>query len=287
MSKKIIIASICALLLSLIVVAALVFFPVPQERALEGSLRDKYSFDEIVERSDYIVIAEYLSSKIDMHGELSFEFTIKDVLQGDAPEKAIHVYSSSNVLFQPGDDYLLVLVKYDTLFDVYPKFVLLGDTYIPVAEISVSTMYDEPIPVEKIESLLQKRNSVQLQSFDEEEKSYTDATDFPSIIQESDFIMEIKVLNMEVEGVYHNGNTYNCEVLNVQKGNLIDAYPNNGIMITLMKGSVTEGGTYIVMINQVDEHSLIYSQSSMKSVIPLSDTKTINEVKNIIAAATQ
>ena len=80
------------------------------------------------------------------------------------------------------------------------------------------------------------------------------------------------------EGILHNGNTYYCEVQDVLKGESLVMQGNNEIMIVMMKGSVKEGESYIVLVNQTGENSYLYTQSSLQSIIGVDKQGVIEEI---------
>jgi len=259
-----------------------------------------YTFPEAIELSHCVAVAEFVSRKEDDETVESI-FYVKEVLRGDIPERIIHLfdwkgaacvegtewtYETGLNIYSAGEDYILVLGRHDSLFQDYPHFTLVSDIFIPVSDTRKSTMYGKAIEgfdakndVNAVKNLVASAKAPKPQ-----QKFYTTATELPDILNESDFVMEVKIVETGVLEGQHNGNTYTCEPLNILKGKLVDTDPDGTFWGVFIKGSVKEGDTYLVMVNQLGEYSLMYSQSSLNSVIPMTDTKTVAEVKRLVAS---
>ena len=264
------------------------------------------TFTEFLAESDCAAIGTFVSYGIDEDGYSDYVFKISEVLRGEILEKEIHVCSAighSNVqrevqgeyvteydfggdIYTPGEEYVLILSKNDSLFNERPRYGIHAGVFIPVKDTGASTMYGMPLTEvagKNIASIKQMiRNSAMMRA-QKKESNYTKETDLPAVVAESDFILEVKVTDLMVEGIYNNSNTYYCDVQKVLKGESITKSEERGdIMVTLMKDSVEVGGSYVVLVNQIGEDSLIYAQSSLSSVISVGDTETIQEIQKLI-----
>lgn len=263
------------------------------------------SFDEAIETSNCIISAEFVSYH-SMDNYIEYEFQVKEVLYGDVQESNIYLFSmigtsyvtDNNYTYNLGDDkykvgndYILIMEKSDSLFYEHVRYMLVTDIFIPINKIEVSVMYEQPI-LDKNNKVL--NSSIEIEKYIKEIKNNNDNTlnenvttyiksnDMNTIVSESDFILEIEVNNLEVEGLLHNGNTYICEVIRTLKGDSLLKDTEGKILVTLLKDSVEVGSRYIVMINKVDEESIIYTQSSESSIIPIADKDLVNKLNSYI-----
>ena len=258
------------------------------------------TFTEAVELSDCAVVAEFeLYSKA---GDgVEYTFKVKEVLRGSIKEKTIHLfdsvgtsyiegtdysYNTGEDIYRVGEAYLLIMEEDDSLFFEYPHYVLVTNIYAPVNDFGKSTMYDKNLSeLSGIKSLDETKTYIRKAKakVKVDGEHYTTATDYPTIVKESDLVLEVKIVDLSSEGIYGNRNTYVTEVRKIIKGDRLSTYDSGEIALVLMKGSVEIGKEYLVIINRIDDTSRIYTQSSKKSVIPLSDKKTIEEIQKQVS----
>jgi len=262
------------------------------------------SFDQAIEASNCAVSAVFNGEHVNNnYNEL--EFSVNEILYGYVPEKTIMVFQtteqnhddtinysgSDGHIYKKGEVYNLVLDRSDSLFYDHPRYSFISNIFIPVSDKSDAvSMNGKPIKV-KDDSLSQdtvanylkstgksKSNSAQVRkSID---IPFTTATDLSDIIPSSDYIMEVTVKNLIVEGVVHNGNTYACDIISVLNGGTPTTNDSNEILVTFLKGSVKLGGSYIVMLNQLGDDSVIYVQSSKNSVISSDKKDAVEKLLN-------
>ena len=114
-----------------------------------------------------------------------------------------------------------------------------------------------------------------------ENRSYTRSTqsdDIMEIIMDTDIVLEAFIERVEMEGMFDNGSTYECRVLRTLKGDPIATTSSGTIHATLIKDSVQVGDSYVVMLNRVNNDSLIYYQSALKGVFSLNDQDSLSEI---------
>ncbi|MDR0889592.1 MAG: hypothetical protein LBM28_02970, partial [Oscillospiraceae bacterium] len=80
-----------------------------------------------------------------------------------------------------------------------------------------------------------------------------------------------------------DANVYFCDVSNLIKGDSYVSFEGRNDIAVSLKGGLEIGGSYLVLCNRVDATSIIYMQSSPVSVIPLSETETIEEIYALVA----
>lgn len=265
-----------------------------------NSLKNGITFLEAIDASDCIAVAEYLSYE-DKDSYVIYTFQVKSTLRGVIGEDVIHIYTSKGVatvpefgytyetgqeIYEEGDQYVLILNKSDMLFYEYPQYTVIADIFIPVDAIESAEMYGKPIAQLQgvtASTLSSSMAALSAQAEPVQKKpSYTTAEDLPTIIKESDFVLEVKVNGIMFEGVLHNGNTYFCEIQNVLKGDPVVTEANHTLFIVLMKDSVQVGETYVVMVNQVNEGSFVFTQSSLNSIIDPDDEETMEIITTCI-----
>ena len=265
------------------------------------------TFEEAVLRSNSGVIAEFISVAHITDDYVEFEFHVNDVIYGNVPEQTIllreavgiaHIeeieysYSLGENVYTAGQKYILVMQRHDSLFYDYPIYVLSSNIIIPLDDIENSAMYGREIAsfssIDFIDasSIIQLikdiRTSNTVDTFgDEDNARYTDSDAIAEIAYESDIVLEVLIESLFVEG-HHNGNTYISKIINVLKGGQINTNEDDRVFVVLMKGSVEIGQSYIVILNRVGEHSLVYTQSSMRSVISPDDAYSINELNQAL-----
>lgn len=263
------------------------------------------SFEKAIELSDCAVNAEYITY-IDNGDYVEYEFKVNNVLYGDVPDSNIYLFSMKGTAhveeiestydigdnkYTVGDEYILVMEKNSSLFYDHDRYMLIGEMIIPVDNTNESVMYDQPIKTESKAILNSSTNIVKYiqdikksdaNTESSDELSYTKSNDMKTMISEADYVLELTVESLEVEGLVHNGNTYSCSSITVLKGDSLVKDEAGKILVTLLKDSVEIGNKYIVMVNKVDENSTIYTQVAEKSVIPVGDVAATGEVTSII-----
>lgn len=264
------------------------------------------SFEKAIEISDCAVNAEYVSY-LDKGNFVEYEFKINDILYGDVPETTIYVFSMKgtshieeidftydigNDEYTEGDEYLLILEKNDSLFYEHVRYMLVTDIFIPLKNLEESSMYDQMIEfnhkdtfssvIEVNDYVKSIKNSNKSISLAEERFLYTKSDNMKIIVLEADMVLEVTIDELFVEGLVGNGDTYTCSVLDIIKGNSLQKGEDGKILVTFLKGGVEVGGEYVVMLNKVGDESIIYTQSSKNSVVPVEDEDLINEIISYI-----
>ena len=256
------------------------------------------TFDEAVEMCDCAVVAAFASYK-DAGTYVEYTFSVKETLRGEV-EDTIHVrdskgfttvegtdiqYKNGEDVYTEGEDYILIMQKGDSLFYEYPEYQVLTNIFIPAADPSKSTMQGEPLTevagldAEGIKNQIRRARAVNAAPA----KDYTTATDLPTIVAESDLVLKVNITDIAVESEFANCNTYYCDVQQILKGGSVETSEERGdIMVTLTKESVEVGKTYVLLLNRIDETSILYTQSSLGSVIPSGDTETVSEIQRLI-----
>ena len=264
------------------------------------------TFEDAIAISDCAANAKYISYQ-DSNYYVEYEFKINEVLYGDISEKTIYLFTLKGVthvdtidynynmgedIYTPGDDYILIMSRTDLLFYDHPRYMSITDIYMPLKDINKSTMYDKQI-AEIVESSgkvdkstlvknIKKQNNSKFKNHKEKYPKYSKSDKLSDIVTEADLILKLKIDKCDSAGIFNNGNSYICTVLEVLKGGTIATADDGTIFVSLIKNSVKLNESYVIMLNKTGEDSTIYVQSSKKSIISANDSKTINEIKQII-----
>ena len=262
-----------------------------------------FTFEDAVAISNCAANAKYISYQDHgVYGE--YEFQINEVLYGYIPEKTIYLFESDvdtvdynytfgKNMYTPGDEYILIMERDDSLFYDNPRYVLVtDDIYIPLKNVNKSIMHAEQIAeiVENRDSIdtstliknIRKQNNSEFKNYEHKDTKYSKSDKLLDIVTEADLVLELKIDWLDIEGIFANVNTYNCTVVKVLKGETVERGYDGKIWVTLFKNSVEIGERYVIMLSKIGEDSTIYVQSSKKSIISANDSKTINEIKQII-----
>jgi hypothetical protein len=243
----------------------------------------RVTFEEAVQASDCAVIAEFVSYP----GIAEYVFNVKEVLRGEAPETpftVISAFANSNLgilgtdRFTVGKKYILLLRRYDSLFYDSPEYSFMGpDIYIPVDDIGSGRIYGRFITDTFDGDVITYIREAEPRERDE---WHTTSKDMAEIIDFSDFVLEVKIGRLVVEG--RNSNTYSVDEFNVIKRSKPLYTDNGSIVLSLFKDIVKTGENYIVMVSSTGPLSIQYLQSSKRSVISMEDTEAVEEVRRII-----
>ena len=208
----------------------------------------------------------------------AWEFKNNEVIYGYAPEETvevIHLESMDIESFVPGEEYLLVLDRFDSIhFDRGAKYRILCEAVINLTDIN-KINFSDIYGYVKIDA---KDDNEVIDYFKEIEenvghrkqnlKKIFRNTDISEVAKNCEIIVKLMPKGILVESNLGSANTYICLVSDVLKGEDILIHNENIIYASLTKDSVEIGKEYYVMLSTVDETSIIYEQSSKESVIP-------------------
>ena len=262
---------------------------------------DIRSFSEFLGRSNCIVIGEYISCEY-IEKNTEYEFEIKKVLKGDITENVIRAwqmkgyasvvdstisFQSGGKIYEEGEEYILVMGKYDYVFLDKPEYRLfVGTPHLPMENLEKSTLYGEPIPdlaedcsLEHITKLIDQAKDVSDNlpySF-----RYSVATDIPTVVEEADIVIKVKILRVTSEAA-DDRTSYLCSVLKVLKEDSIGKLEGReNLEALLLKGSAKVDEEYILLLNRDDKTSLFLA-SSRNSVFLSTDEKAVKEIEEAV-----
>ncbi len=269
-------------------------------------------FDKAIAES-YLIAEASLNDIERKNNEMVYKFKINNIIKGNECDKDITVIDNiSNVLvnapneqityrsgaydYKIGNDYILVLEKHISVYYDNDIYIVVSDIFMPVEDDTIKPqMYYREYKINEQDTINKKDfllyvDNLKLRKNDYDFDSmiygteYVKSSDIKDIVKNSQHIVKIKVNDMYVEG-NTNRDTYYCEIIEEYKGE-IKAFEQNEnisdkkiIRIPFFKGTVSTGKEYIVMLNEINETSLIYVLSSKNSLYEPTD-KTINLVYN-------
>ncbi len=259
------------------------------------------TFSEVVALSDSIGIAEYIDCK-NNEESIEYRFKIIESLKGELEEninlfdypRHISVtedgreYVVESSVYEAGKQYLLIMNKDESLFYDYPHYISVTEVYIPMHAIETGRLQGKSISesygIKNETELMAALASVPAPAEQMElKKDYTEAEDYETIIEESEYVLEVEVSSLDSE-INDNGDFYLCKVLNILKGEkpLIIEEGTEGLQIKFLKNRVEIGGRYFVTVNHVTDTSYLYLQSAKNGVIDADDVEKVGEIKDIL-----
>ena len=290
-----------ALFLSLIIVISLLFGCKKEEKEspeLMGQMDGLYyDFEEAIDSATDIVKAKCIDisfSTID-HPEKVYEFQVEERFLGEDTTDTIFVYCYYKYRVSLGNHDKGYSFMFDTSYETGETYYLIlrrdvsvyyeHDHYrdksaqikIPANNIHNSTMYQEPLTEHSDISILESEQDFEnyivnyLESHPNPDRplysgiDYVKSDDLETIVNDSDFVMKIKVGEIEHE---FNDNIafYNCTVTSCLKG---DVEEDSRIIVKFVKKDVLKGWTYIVTATEsisTDKSSRCFMYSAKDSV---------------------
>jgi len=239
--------------------------------------------EQIIESNDY---REYLFKLTDtIKGTMNLEsFYVQEGYGYHSVQTANFSYSTLDSQYSIGREYVLVLSKTISVYFDKDIYMVSGDIFIELdsdKNITSYTRYHEP-EEKGFKTLNEIITYVELNiPLDNDPKvygmPYTKSEEIEDIVNASEYIVKAKIINIHTEG-RTNRNTYKCKVSESIKG-----LTSNEILVILFKDTVAFGGEYLLLLNKDNEDSLIYTLSSVNSVVDIDLDK--NLVEEIIMLA--
>ena len=208
---------------------------------------ESLTFEEKIASSSCAAVAEFVSQHND--GEyMELEFRIEELLYGYIPEQHIYLfcrkdetpltitgdpYFDSENRYIAGQPYILIMRREDMLFYDHPRYLLSGNIFIPLDNLEQSTMDGQKISaleeyehvdgqgiIERIKEIRELTyTGGEFTEYDHDLR-YSTSEQISEIVAESDFVLEINIEYLLIEG-FHNGNTYICDIVQILKGDSV------------------------------------------------------------------
>ena len=269
------------------------------EKSIQVML-DIRSFSEFMGESNCVAIGEYISCR-ELDKNMEYEFKVKQVLKGDISEEIVQVlqmkgyasatastigFNTGGKIYKEGEEYILVMCRFDYVFHDVPRYHLFIGPYLPVRHLEKSTLYGEPIPdlaedcsLEHIRQLIEQAKDIS------EEMGYgfrySSATDIPTVVKEADIVIKVKILRVTSEAA-DDRTSYLCSVLEVLKKDSIEKLEGReDIEVLLHKSSAKVGEEYILLLNR-EARIPLFLASSRNSIFSLTDEKAVKEIEEAV-----
>ncbi len=271
-----------------------------QKEYTQSSTADAYyfTFEDAIDHATDIVRAKCITVS-DEYDHLLYEFEVLERYLGEDGINTIHVIIHKNRLvvvgnetgnlsfyeqdisYEPNEEYFLVLERQVDALDPVDVYLQSGNSYLPCANLSASTMYGQPILNHSQITSLKSNEDVAnyiihyLETHPIENRPLfngtkaIDSDDMETIIKQSEFVLKVKIDKRPYRPA-KNRETVDCTVITVLKG---DIEADTPIEIIFPIDSVREGKTYIVALTYLGSSSFILS--SKDSLFKASKEKKI------------
>jgi len=269
-------------------------------------LVEYWDFETCIGRAANIVQAKYVGAS--PHGNyLYLEFEPVNQIKGQidtetfvvscVPNQQYRVanasywYSENPERYEVGKEYILVLEKRMSVYYDQDRYLLMGDIFLPVDELSASTMYGTgklteisdraeqfDSDYEQMTSYITKVAQTSVLKPITVGTDYIRSNDLREITEATECIFRIKVTDYLRSVANNNTERFMCKVVESLKGEPI----GEEIEVIFSAGTVKAGKEYIVLLVQ-REGSTYYILSSKNSVHPASDKKSLATIKEAIA----
>lgn len=258
---------------------------VPSSEAIYMNL----SFEDIVKRSDVVVLAEYVE-KTEDNNMTEFLFNVREVLCGEVGEEQIHLctfpgtgyieetgysFETGQEKYEKGGQYILILERDSFIFYDYDRYQEAGDLFLE-PDSGKFFLNGVKINAESTDSLLDNIRKLYNESeHDKNEKKHYDS-EFDEMLAEADTIAVVKVLSEGTKAEVHNGVRYDCSIEEIIKGKEVVSQ-NGSIVLVLEEGKVKKDGSYIIGFSAADPDSpgYIYVQEVLGTILENSDENRV------------
>ena len=240
------------------------------------SIVEYATFEQLLESATDIVKGKCIDI-IQKETYTEYKFSILEHYLGEnrdeifvyVPKEGVRVqgkyisYDTDDISYNINDSYFLVLTRYVNIFYEHDRYWNAGgNLFLPVDDLTNASIYGEEISkhsttnIQKIisskESLSDyfkayKNNAPQFYGID-----YIKTNDVNTIIESSDYLLKIKILDEDYNDILDDRNIFNCMVVSSFKG---DVEVQSKIEIVFPKGSVIQGNEYCVALYEIDNCS--------------------------------
>ncbi len=248
------------------------------------------TFEEAVSRSSCIIIGTYEEDNA-FPEYYDFIFSVDQVLLGACANETVTVRKYRTRVdmsdeFSVGEAYILLLDEpLETIYQTDDYYFETTPHKMPVN--GPYTLQDTAVSSPDGISLADYIRSLDLQLSSSTSSTIDTgivyATETAEIANKSSYIGYVTILALENIGIV-NIDVYSASVTELIKGTSLNTREDGTILLSLTKGSVNVGDQYLVAFNPADEGSIIYTQTTLNSVIPASQQSTIEEITNALEA---
>ena len=250
---------------------------------ISGSI-SPITLERAVEISSFAIVGIY--GGIEYHNEyVYYLFTIEDTIYGQAPSDNLKMYAlrtdeDMGNRYIEGEKYILLLeIREKTIWEREHIYLSpISDMMMPIS--GPYYTYGRRVTFPEGQSFIDYLRMLGEELADKKEpfeivRTYDSIEE--EIVDKSKFIAYVVIDRLDMEGVEYT-NTYRCTVDELIKGHTINTLTEGSILMVITKGAVDIGGRYLIGFNPVDENSVIYWQSTIRSVISVTDMNTLEKL---------
>lgn len=256
-----------------------------------------YTFEELVQKCDVILTGTYRDKeRYDYY--MKYRFEVQDCLYGSVEDEEIYLHTDTGedhgarlnggLSLDEGAEYILLLYRFQNV--TYEH-----DRYLPLAIIRTqggspysargARLFDFTGGLSARDYVQEICERVKMPEDTEAEPAVSYENEIAEMVGESAHVGIISIESLENEGIAHSGNVYRCKAKSLLKGggvqvegedgllrySELNTYDDGTFLLSLIKGTVEVGKSYIIGFTPADEGSLIYSQETKNSVYEVSD----------------
>ena len=229
------------------------------------------------------------------NGIYNWEFIRKEVLYGDVPDETIKIvrsriddfgFSIDEDTFTEGNNYLLFLVRDDSVFLDSPQYGLMGQVCIPVDDFNNSTWsrgkisYGYGISFNDIKNYY--RDMALNKGFDTDPVKITvfRNENLETVFKNSDAVFRIKIVGNIIDGTIVPQSNYEILILDALKGNNLINTVHKNYIVHAEKNSMSVNNEYIIAlsVNNLQSTHSSFTQSALNGIIPIEDKETVAQV---------
>lgn len=251
-----------------------------QEPVISSSEYTPVTIEQAVAESDCAIVGTYEKCLSNPNrgyvSHVDYRFTVDRVLYGEVKEKKLDLYTNRDDMnmedrYAEGAQYILILDWREANIrrgEIYMSQAL--ETMMPVDGPYILCNYEVTPP----EGITMEHHLQDLRASGpviSEEKAASPVfyhSDAEEIATKAQFIGYVEIRAMEMEG-FQGTDTFTCVVTELLQGNGLNTRADGTIALAITKGEVQAGKTYLIGFNPADEGSVVYSQATLESVVPV------------------
>ena len=240
------------------------------------SIVEYATFEQLLESATDIVKGKCIDI-IQKETYTEYKFSILEHYLGEnrdeifvyVPKEGVRVqgkyisYDTDDISYNINDSYFLVLTRFVSIFYERDRHMNAGaNLFLPVDDLANASIYGEAISkhsTENTQKILSSKETFSdfLKTYENNAPEfygidYIRTNDINTIVESSDFLLKIKVMDECFPGIVDDRNTFNCLVVSSFKG---DVEVQSKIMIVFPKGSVIQGNEYCVALYEIEHCS--------------------------------
>jgi len=250
---------------------------IPSATIYANGERNITNFEEDVQNSSGIIVAEMIEKSIDHDSTYCYKFKILDILFGyfDNDIINVHVVPTGEISHEKGKRYILMLYKVDLVFYQNPRYYSVADYDIQINETNEFTVFNKGgqvvnefakpgdyLPFIQLIADI-KRSQPSTQKTLDLQGNFVRSADLKTILNHSTFVARVIPRTAVITGFYSE--LYECDILEVYKGSLPEK-----VRIHFFPGIVQDQELLVMLVaTSPTEAHTTYTVSSAASQFPV------------------